>query len=169
MVRQRSAKPLFPSSNLGVASIKNYEILYVSRNFFRQFQICIGINALHLCLTTSFLPAQDFASVTRRESDEERSVRTGTRVSEERAATQSMAQKTSRSKAEVCETPIPQFKSGCRLQIWSVILIQSYASFLFAQNRLNKGIWEKRKVPLWFYMRFFETKLSFKGVFLFHT
>ena len=115
MVRQRSAKPLFPSSNLGVASIKNYEILYVSRNFFRQFQICIGINALHLCLTTSFLPAQDFASVTRRVSDEERSVRNGTRVSEERAATQSMAQKTSRSKAEVCETPIPQFKSGCRL------------------------------------------------------
>ena len=84
--------------------------------FFRQFQICIGINALHLCLTTSFLPAQDFASVTRRVSDEERSVRTGTRVSEERAATQSMAQKTSRSKAEVCKTPVPQFKSGCRLQ-----------------------------------------------------
>ena len=63
----------------------------------------------------AFLPAQDFASVTRRVSDEERSVQTGTRVSEERAATQSMAQKTSRSKAEVCETPIPQFKSGCRL------------------------------------------------------
>ena len=117
----------------------------------------------------AFLPAQDFASVTRRVSDEERSVQTGTRVSEERAATQSMAQKTSRSKAEVCETPIPQFKSGCRLQIWSVILIQSCASFLFAQNRLNKGIWEKRKVPLWFYVRFFKTKLAFKGVFLFHT
>ena len=69
-----------------------------------------------ICLTTSSLPAQNFASVTRRVSDDERSVLTGTRVSEERAATQSMAQKASRSKAEVCKTPVPQFKSGCRLQ-----------------------------------------------------
>ena len=54
-------------------------------------------------------------------------------ASEERAATQSMAQKTSRSKAEVCETPIPQFKSGCRLHkkftryfVYLVIFFRQY-------------------------------------------
>ena len=90
----------------------------------------------------AFLPAQDFASVTRRVSDEERSVQTGTRVSEERAATQSMAQKTSRSKAEVCKTPIPQFKSGCRLHLdigfFQCLFIYQLAQFL---SSVLKFLW----------------------------
>ena len=93
-----------------------------------------------ICLTTSSLPAQNFASVTRRVSDDERSVLTGTRVSEERAATQSMAQKASRSKAEVCKTPVPQFKSGCRLQKNRV---HQDSVFIFACLYLNLFLGKK--------------------------